>query len=227
MNNDDLDAFLRRGTNYRGGAPEYYEDTHDNYGNYVGDRSSHADYQYKPFSSAQPYAQQNQAQFQPQAAYQQNQPTAPAQAGYTNPNTGYTQLPPNGGQGFSHSLDRDLANPPKFVTHYEPAKPDNGAPKAVPLPNTGGYISPRMYQNIVLYSPKNAADVEKLIDYLCRKEPAIVDLDPIADSPDAQRVLDFTSGAVYALGGRILSIKSNTFLIVPDGIDVAKPEDHT
>ncbi len=76
----------------------------------------------------------------------------------------------------------------------------------------------------MLYSPRTANDVERLIDYLRRREPAIVDLDPISESPDAQRVLDFTSGAVYALNGRIIEIKSNTFLIVPEGIDVAKPE---
>ena len=225
MGNDDLDAFLRRGTNYRGGTPEYYEDTHDNYGNYVGDRSSYATYPYKP---QQPAPQS----YQPNQGYGG---VGYGQPSYTQNNTayGYTQLPQSGGilpnvsgqpqGGYTHSLDRALENPPKLATYYTVPAPDKPQ-KAVPLPKVDQYISPRMYQNIVLYSPRNAADVERLIDYLRRKEPAIVDLDPISDSPDAQRVLDFTSGAVYALGGRILNIKSNTFLIVPEGIDVAKPE---
>ncbi len=214
MGNDDLDAFLRRGTNYRGGEPEYYEDTHDNYGKYVGDRSSYAAYPYRP---------------QQPASYTQNQGYG---GNYVQPNnyaqnTGYTQLPNSAAaqpkQEYTHSLDRDLENPPKLATYYTVPAPEK-TQKAVPLPKVDQYISPRMYQNIVLYSPRNAADVERLIDYLRRREPAIVDLDPISDSPDAQRVLDFTSGAVYALGGRILNIKSNTILIVPEGIDVAKPE---
>ncbi len=211
MANDDLDAFLRRGTNYRGGEPEYFEDTHDNYGKYVGDRSPYAAYPYRPQ--------------QPPQTFSQNPGYGGGDNNYA-PNTGYTQLPQSAAQpkpSYEHNLDRDLDNPPKLAAYYTVPAPDK-AQKAVPLPKVDQYISPRMYQNIVLYSPRNAADVERLIDYLRRREPAIVDLDPIADSPDAQRVLDFTSGAVYALGGRILNIKSNTFLIVPEGIDVAKPE---
>ena len=73
---------------------------------------------------------------------------------------------------------------------------------------------PSLYNNFVIYRPQNSADVEKLIDYLKRGEAAIIDLDPICDSPDAQRVLDFTSGAVYGLGGKIAAIKPNVFLIV-------------
>ena len=101
---------------------------------------------------------------------------------------------------------------------------DGKKSKAAPLPGTDEFVFPRMYQNIVLYAPRTSGDVERLIDYMLRREPAVVDLDPIADSPDAQRILDFVSGAVYALGGRIIGIKTNMFLLVPEGIEVARPE---
>ncbi len=42
MANDDLDSFLRKASNYHGGAPEYYEDTHDEFGNYRGGARSMA-----------------------------------------------------------------------------------------------------------------------------------------------------------------------------------------
>lgn len=188
MPNEDFDSFLWRGSNYRGGQPEVYEDTHDEYGNYVGDRRA-------------------------------------KQPEYTKPEFGAPAQPPYMQSGAFHDAaaktERDINNPPQFQYYKVPAPEKT---KAVPLPKVDQFISPRLYQNIVLYSPRNAADVERLIDYMKRREPAIVDLDPIADSDDAQRVLDFTSGAVYALGGRIIEIKTNMFLIVPEGIDVAKPE---
>lgn len=192
MANDNLDEFLRRAGNYYGGAPEYYEDTHDDYGNYKGSTHGNGNYgmpQYTAPPSGQPY--------------------------------GY------GAPAFEHnpveSTEKTLNNPsPKFQYYNVPVQEKHQ--KAVPLPKVDQYISPRLYQNIVLYSPQTSNDVERLIDFLRRREPAIVDLDPISESPDAQRVLDFTSGAVYALSGRIIEIKSNTFLIVPEGIDVAKPE---
>lgn len=201
MANDDLEAFLRRASNYNGGNPEFYEDTHDALGNYIGS---------KPTFSAQ-------GSFFTQPSVSQSQKQQPL---YTQPQ--YVQPQPKGPtpEERAAKLEHDLNNPPK-LQHYDVPQPET---KSAPLPKLDQYIAPRMYQNMVLYSPKTSNDVERLIDYLRRREPAIIDLDPIAEEPIAQRVLDFTSGAVYALGGRIIGIKSNMFLIVPDGIDVATPE---
>lgn len=206
MANEDLEAFLRRASNYHGGNPEFYEDTHDSMGNYIGPKQSFAAPNY---GSAQPMFSQPTT----------NQHQAPPL--YTQPNYMQNQ-PPKGPtpEERAAKMERDLNNPPKLQYYNVPPQEK----KAAPLPKLDQYIAPRMYQNMVLYSPKTANDVERLIDYLRRREPAIIDLDPIAEEPIAQRVLDFTSGAVYALGGRIIGIKSNTFLIVPDGIDVATPE---
>lgn len=119
------------------------------------------------------------------------------------------------------NIERELNNRPNFVG----CEPPKSAPDRVqPTLKPDSFISPRTYQNILLYSPKSAADVEALIDFLRRREPAIVNLDPICDSPDAQRVLDFTSGAVYALGGAIEEIGGNRFLVVPDGIEISKSD---
>ncbi len=196
MANDDLDSFLRKASNYHGGAPEYYEDTHDEFGNYRGGARSMAQSDQAVGSAASDY-------------------TRPPQSPYVAPQ------PPVRDTAASRT-EREIGNPTKFQ-YYDVPAPEKSA-RPAPLPKVDQYISPRLYQNIVLYSPRTANDVERLIDYLRRREPAIVDLDPISESPDAQRVLDFTSGAVYALNGRIIEIKSNTFLIVPEGIDVAKPE---
>lgn len=185
MPNEDFDTFLWRGSNYKGGKPEYFEDTHDEYGNYVGDKKK-----------------KHKNDF-----------------GYTQANYGAPSQPPQKADAATRT-EHNLASVPQFQYPSAPVSEK----KAAPLPKVDQFISPRLYQNIVLYTPKNASDVQRLIDYMRRREPAIVDLDPISDTDDAQRVLDFTSGAVYALGGRVIAIKTNMFLIVPEGIEVAKPE---
>lgn len=205
MSNDDFEKFLTRGSNYFGGAPEFYEDTHDEYGNYIGGK--------KPLSSATYSTQQSGYQSPLNTPIFNSESSTPysapkAQAAYY-----------QGKKDYIAETEKNLSNPPKFTSFTQV----ESKPKSVPLPGVDQYISPRLYQNIVLYSPRSAADVEQLIAYIKRREPAIVDLDPICDTPDAQRVLDFTSGAVFALNGRIIEIKSNMFLIVPEGIDVAKP----
>ncbi len=189
MANDDFNSFLWRASNYKGGKPEVFEDTHDEFDNYVGEKKKK---QKNAFGYTQPDYNVPRDQGAP-----------------------YTQK-----SDASAKTERDLVNPPQFQ-YYDVPLPEK---KAVPLPKVDQFISPRLYQNIVLYAPRNASDVERLIDYMRRREPAIVDLDPIADTDDAQRVLDFTSGAVYALGGRVIGMKSNMFLIVPEGIEVAKPD---
>ena len=90
------------------------------------------------------------------------------------------------------------------------------------LPNRSDYISPRQYQNVVVYEPKSPDDVQMLIDYLKRREPAIINLDNV-DPPTAQRILDFTSGAIYALSGSVHRIAGNIFLLSPEGVEITVP----
>ena len=166
MENDFFENFLRNSSNYNGSL-EYFEDTHDAYGNYVGSRPAGGGAQaFAPGSSFPGQAQ--------------------APAGAPNPT-------------------------PK-------------QPQAKPLPTTEQAIAAQLNRNFVIYSPRTTADVEQLIAYLRRGEPALVDLDPISDSPDAQRLMDFTSGAAYALGDRVYTVRRNLFLITPDTMDVLKPE---
>lgn len=209
MANENYEDFLRRASNYRGGNPEYYEDTHDAAGNYIGGVNNNATGGY---SAAAPYAQSSPYNGGP--AYGQQ-----SLFGYQNQNS-YVDRPTQSSDVIGKT-EKDLSNPPKFK--YTPM-PEHGKAKSVPLPDQSQYISPRMYQNIVMYKPRTTADVEKLIGYLRRLEPAIIDLNPMADSPDAQRILDFTSGATFALNGRIIEITENIYMVVPEGVDVAQSE---
>ncbi|MBD5132074.1 MAG: cell division protein SepF [Clostridiales bacterium] len=205
-NGDFFDAFLRGGSNYNGGEPPYYEDTHDANGNYTGPSRGFAPQQ-NPQPTTPPYYGAQQAQ----PSY-----TPPPQPQYQNNATGYTPPPTTAHQRTEYNL----GNPPRFAQ----VPPPNTNPQPIPLPNANQYIPPQLNQNFVVYQPRSTADVEQLIAYLRRREPALVDLDPIADSPDAQRLMDFISGAAYALGDGVLTIRRNLFLITPDTIDVLKPE---
>ncbi len=90
------------------------------------------------------------------------------------------------------------------------------------LPGPLQNVVPRQYQNVVVYDPKTPEDVQRLIDYLKRREPAVINLD--ATEPDvAQRILDFVSGAIYALSGSVHRIASNIFLLSPEGVEITIP----
>jgi len=76
--------------------------------------------------------------------------------------------------------------------------------------------------NVVIYSPSTFADVQALIDYLKRREQVIVDFSGI-DQTAVYRIMDFMSGAIYALNGSIQQITRNIFLFAPAGVTITVP----
>jgi len=88
--------------------------------------------------------------------------------------------------------------------------------------NAATVSCPRSYSSVIVYQPQTAEDVQTLIDFLKRKEPAIVNLDGATEA-FAQRILDFVSGAVYALSGSVHRISGNIFLLTPEGVEINIP----
>lgn len=80
------------------------------------------------------------------------------------------------------------------------------------------------YQNLVVYEPRTPEDVQLLIDYLKQREPAVVNLNNIEPNA-AQRILDFVSGAIYALSGSVHRVEpsGNIFLLSPEGVGITVP----
>lgn len=78
--------------------------------------------------------------------------------------------------------------------------------------------------SVVIYSPQTYNDVQTLIDYLKRQEPVIIDFGKIGGE-SAQRILDFMSGAIYALSGSMQRISQSIFLLTPTGVSITIPLD--
>lgn len=78
-------------------------------------------------------------------------------------------------------------------------------------------------KNVVIYKPKDYHEVQKLIDFLKQGESAIIDLCNLGDD-EAQRVLDYVSGAVYALNGSTHRIAGSIFLLTPEGLNIMIPK---
>lgn len=135
-----------------------------------------------------------------------------------------------GNDDFLNSRNRNKAKPEFYEdthnTHGEFTgfKENTNAPeqKLNTLLKDTDYIAPRHYQSVVVYAPRSPEDVQNLIDFLRRREPAIINLDN-AEASDAQRILDFVSGAIYALNGSVHRIASNIFLLSPEGVEITIP----
>lgn len=82
------------------------------------------------------------------------------------------------------------------------------------------------YVKVVVYQALTYDDTQNIIDNLKNRKPIIVNLDSL-EQDLAQRVLDFMSGAVYALDGTIQKVSKSIFVLVPSNIDIVGniPED--
>lgn len=76
--------------------------------------------------------------------------------------------------------------------------------------------------NVVITEPKTYDDVKVIIDGLRKRQAIIIDLSKVANK-DAQRILDYLSGAIYALGGAQQRISDNMFLFTPEGVMIQGP----
>ena len=79
-------------------------------------------------------------------------------------------------------------------------------------------------KNFVIYSPKTYTDIKKLIDFLRNGQPIIVNLSTVKQEK-GQRILDFLSGAIYALGGKSHKISASIWLLTPNGVNIMVPTD--
>jgi len=75
------------------------------------------------------------------------------------------------------------------------------------------------HSKMIVYYPVSYDDTKNIIDNLKSRKPIIVNMESI-DVAVAQRILDFISGACYALGGSVYKVSSKIFAVGPADYDI-------
>ena len=97
------------------------------------------------------------------------------------------------------------------------------APVAVPAsatPSFGGQVLNMSSgkQEVVLFHAKTFDDAAKAADELCKRKAVILNMENV-DKALTRRVVDFLSGSVYALDGRVKKVAQSTYLFCPHNMD--------
>ena len=74
-------------------------------------------------------------------------------------------------------------------------------------------------QEVVLFHAKTFDDAAKAVDELCKRKAIILNMENV-DKALTRRVVDFLSGAVYALDGRVKKVAQSTYLFCPHNMAV-------
>jgi len=106
------------------------------------------------------------------------------------------------------------AGPRKAATQVRSAPPSSG--RIVNMQQAGTQDPMRM----MLLQPQSFEDTQMVIDNLREGKSVIVNLENM-NQDAAQRVLDFISGAIYALDGDMRKVSKGIFLCAPHGIDIS------
>ena len=72
---------------------------------------------------------------------------------------------------------------------------------------------------VFVFYPCSFDDVQYAIDTLASDTPLVVSFAK-TDDKNMQRFLDFLSGAIYALNGRVVKLAKRDFLFVPQMVEV-------
>ncbi len=105
---------------------------------------------------------------------------------------------------------RPLGDPEPRKSAREPRLQGGG--DTVPMPNVAA-------MKMIVYHPVSYEDAQNIIDNLKARKPVIVNMEEL-DVAAAQRILDFISGAIYAINGTIAKISRGIFVVAPNNYDV-------
>lgn len=73
---------------------------------------------------------------------------------------------------------------------------------------------------MVVAQPDTFDDAKDICDHLKSNKPVVINLEGI-EKHDAQRIIDFLSGSIYALDGSIQKVSCDIFVIAPNSVDVS------
>ncbi len=89
-----------------------------------------------------------------------------------------------------------------------------GSSKVVPIRTTSRGLE------VCVLKPTSFEDSQEICDMLLSERAAVINLEGF-DAEDAQRIMDFVSGCVYAINGKLHQIARYIFIISPESIDIS------
>lgn len=88
----------------------------------------------------------------------------------------------------------------------------NSKPKVVSLN--------RSMMEVKIIQPASFEDSQEICNTLLESKPVVVNLEGF-DPDDAQRIMDFISGCIYAINGKYHQISKYIFIFTPENVDIS------
>lgn len=106
---------------------------------------------------------------------------------------------------------------PKPAKQPQPAKAPS-SPKITPMRNRKQGVNGNM--EVCVIKPSSMEDTRDIADTLIDRCTVVLNLEGI-DVDIAQRIIDFSSGACYSIGGSLQKISSYIFILTPANVEIS------
>ena len=108
-----------------------------------------------------------------------------------------------------------------FASAEREAEPAPAASATTSSSGFNGHVMsmPSGKQEVVLFHAKTFDDAAKAADELRKRRAVILNMENV-DKSLTRRVVDFLSGAVYALGGNVRKVAQATYLFGPNDMNI-------
>lgn len=110
-----------------------------------------------------------------------------------------------------NEVEHEKVEPIKPLNQQQPAKTQN----VVSLQSVQ-----KSSTKVILVEPRVYAEAQDITDHLKSRRAVVVNLQRIGRE-EGRQIVDFLSGAVYALGGDIQKVGSSIFLCTPDNVEIS------
>ena len=109
----------------------------------------------------------------------------------------------------------------KTVTEIEEVAEQKPArPKPVRTPKVVPMRSSLSAMEVCVIKPANIEDAREISDTLLTGRAVILNLEGLQVNI-AQRIIDFTSGACYAINGNLKMVSNYIFIVTPEAVDIS------
>lgn len=83
-----------------------------------------------------------------------------------------------------------------------------------------GLNSGALEMKVVKPERYDSQTAQKIADHLLSKRTVVLNLE-VASKESARRLIDFLSGVAYSINGYMQKVANNTFIIVPENVDIS------
>ena len=122
-------------------------------------------------------------------------------------------------KGFFSKFMKDDSD--DFDDYDSPApapKPASSSGKVTPMRPAGRKVAVSM--EVCVIKPTSVDDAREIAETLLSGRTVILNLEGL-DLEIAQRIIDFTSGATFAISGNLQKISNYIFLVTPTNVDIS------